>query len=1098
MSLRSLVLVCFFLSGATGLLYQVLWTRLLGGVIGNTHFSFTIVVSVFMGGLALGSWLGGRAAERSRNPLRLYGVLILAVGVLCLLVPAAIAAVRPLFAWLYQAYDGDPEAGPLVAARLVFCTLVLLGPTTCMGCTLPVLSQYLTTRMSNVGMSIGSLYTVNTFGAFVGAALTGFVALRALGLWGTTAVAVLADVAIGVVVIAASRGLTRTIAPPDDTGAATTEPAETAASSRARPRLPLDIRLAVWAFALTGFGNMMLQNAWIKGITQTIGNSTYAFSLIVTLFILGIGVGGAIMTPLVDRLKNLNLALGVVVALTGVAISATVPALGKFPVWGSRWFDSVDQPAYGAFLGIALAMVSLLILPSTILMGMVFPLVGKIRTRAVERVGSAVGSAYFANTFGSILGTLAAGFLFIPLFGRIYWTLYLGAAISLVVGLVLIGTALRGAKPIRFAIPLGLAALVLAAHFPLRPFGVFDSTSALWDPALLSRGPYVYFPGTYWKNRARREVLPEAEMIAAVRKGNEILWYHEGIHAPIAVVHNDTLGTALRISGKVDASLPPGGGFNNDLPHQVMAGHLPMLLHPAPKDVVTLGLGGGVTLGTLTLYDVDEIDSLEISPEVIEAARRFFGSANRGSLEPDHPKVRNVVGDGRNHLQFTPKKFDVITSVPSNPWIAGIGNLFTVEFFEICRDRLEPGGIVCQWIHKVNMRSQDLKTVVRTFTTVFDEHAQLWDLGYDCLMIGSADPIRLDAARFAKMLENDAIRSDLASLGVVDVPSFLRHYQFDARAMRRYAGRGPTNTDSYPILEFECPKGLYGHRYDAYFALTEAKHTELAADWIDGVSEGDLQRARSRQRAFHHYELVEVWNDQIVAKLKEMVAGGHEATQEQQQELLRLVRDKILASLKGLEASLREDHDEWLDSRAARVARKTLGVSSQTLREALRDWHLRIARAPEWQTQSFAAARLEKLEGAWEYGARDLQTALEIARTCLVTGARAKGIELLESQRAVHSDAPTLLQMLGVLYAADGRADKAEPLLQDALVLTAGDAKLQSEVHQNLGRIRLQASQFDEAEWHYTEALRLDPQNRNARAQLDALRKARAAGADGN
>jgi spermidine synthase len=215
MPLRALALSCFFLSGATGLLYQVLWARMLGGVIGNTHFSITAVVAVFMGGLALGSHLGGRAADRSKNPLRLYGVLVLAVGLLCLLVPLLIILAEPLFASLYQPWEGNPEALPLLLCRLLFCVIVLLGPTTCMGATLPVLSKFLTTRMSKVGMSIGGLYTVNTFGAFLGAALTGFFAIATIGLWGTTALAVAIDVVIGAVVIYAARGLDSTTpAPP--------------------------------------------------------------------------------------------------------------------------------------------------------------------------------------------------------------------------------------------------------------------------------------------------------------------------------------------------------------------------------------------------------------------------------------------------------------------------------------------------------------------------------------------------------------------------------------------------------------------------------------------------------------------------------------------------------------------------------------------------------------------------------------------------------------------------------------------------------------------------------------------------------------------
>ncbi|MEM7231116.1 MAG: fused MFS/spermidine synthase, partial [Planctomycetota bacterium] len=586
MSLRTLALFCFFLSGATGLFYQVLWTRLLGSTIGNTHFSITVVVSVFMGGLAFGSFLGGRVADRSRNPLRLYGILNLVGALLCIAVPPASTLGEPLFRWVYQSYDGHPEATPLLILRIVFSALLILGPTICMGATLPALARYLTTKMSDVGFTVGRLYSVNTFGAVFGVFLAGFWAMEHLGLWGTTTLAVVIDVIIGALVIWVSRTETQEPSP---------EPEQTsdAANSAPAASLPGYVKLAVFAFFATGFGNMVLEIAWTKAIVQTIGNSTYAFSLIVTLFILGIGLGGGIMTLVVDRLKNLNLALGVVSSLTALCIAATVPILGRFPIWGARYFDAVEQPNYDTFLWIKIWMVAIAILPSTTLMGCVFPIVGKIRTRAIEKVGSAIGTAYFANTLGAILGTLSAGFLFIPVFGKVYYTIYLGAGISLAVGLLLILTASEVSTKRRGSLAAGLAAIVLIPHAFLLPHGVLGSTSSLWDPAILSKGAYVYYKGTYYLNRRTKEVVPVETLIEETRAGNEVLWYREGIHAPVVVVKNPTKGLAMRISGKVEASIPAEGGYNRDLPHQVMAGHLPMILHPDPKEVLTLGLGGG-------------------------------------------------------------------------------------------------------------------------------------------------------------------------------------------------------------------------------------------------------------------------------------------------------------------------------------------------------------------------------------------------------------------------------------------------------------------------------------------------------------------------
>ena len=1114
MGLRVLVLTCFFLSGATGLLYQVLWTRLLGSVIGNTHFSFTIVVSVFMGGLALGSWLGGRLAVRSRDPLRLYGLLILALGALCLSIPFAIDLVEPVFHALYEPHDGTPEAFPLVLARLAFCTLVLLPPTTCMGCTLPVLSQHLTTRLSHVGWSVGSLYTVNTFGACLGAYLTGFFLLRQLGLSGTTWLAVAIDFAIGIVILLVARNAagTRNEPPPveretaAENGEVDPYDREESRARESRRALPLQVRLAVWAFALSGFANMMLQNAWIKSITQTIGNSTYAFTIIVTLFIFGIGVGGLIFSLLADRIRNLELALGIVITLTGIAVSVTVPVLGVYPAWGARWFDRVAEPSYGTFLAIKLALVSLLILPSTILMGCVFPIVGKIRTRSVESVGSAIGSAYFANTLGAILGTLASGFLFIPLLGRVYWTLYLGAGISLAMGLVLVGGSMKAARPIRLALPLGVFCLLLLPHWFARPFGVLSQEGPYWDPEITSRGAWLYYEGSYWKNRRKGEVREFDEFIRLTREQAELLSYHEGVHAPIAVLERRADATrgqratrTLRISGKADASIALDDYFNRDLVHQLMAAHLPMVLHPNPERILTLGLGGGVTLGALTTYPIERVDSLEIAPEVIDAAREYFSSANRGALEPDHPLVRNVIGDGRNHLQFTPSRYDVFTSVPSNPWIAGMGNLFTREFFEIARSRLKPDGLMCQWIHKISMRPEDYRTVLRTFLEVFGDHTQLWDLDYDCLLIGALEPVRFDAKRLEQLLENPEIARDLSYLGIVDGPTLLRQFEFDAQGLRRFVGRGALHTDDCPVLEFDCPRGLYGYAFDVCFELCDAMSTPIDGQWISGLDAGELERARNLQVAFAEYQLLEARNIRFQDSLPDGPTLAEKVARIDPADRQRFLdmTNGMLATAESLSDHLEAASDPWLDRHAAKLTRGVLRVKGPLLDVCLCNYHRAIVskaqgealehlrRESSEKVQIFGSRALER---AIQYGDVGVETAPNIALIGLSIGAQERAVELLTPLAEKHPENAEVIQMLGVVQAASGDSARALTTLTHALELARPNAQLSSVVHQNLARLHRDAGRLQQAVQHYEAALQLNPQNLEARRQLTALR----------
>ena len=1080
MSPRSIALTCFFLSGSTGLIYEILWTRFLGGVIGNTHFSITVVVAVFMGGLALGSYYGGRLADRSRNPLRLYGLLVLAVGISCLLIPLAVDAGRPLFRWLYQFHEGDPEAGAALFLRIVFCMMLLLVPTSFMGATLPVLTRYFARRLSELGGTIGGLYAVNTLGALAGAMFTGFIGIQAIGLWGCNIVAVAIDVAVGLLVLAVAKGHDHT----PETAVEPTPASPAGGTPPNAPTVPLAVRCAVFAFAVSGFANMLLQLAWTKAIVLTIGNSTYAFSLIVSLFILGIALGGGLASLVADRLSHPTRALGILFLLTGSWVAVTVPLLGHFPILGARLFDRAGEATYGTLLGIQIGLVSLIILPATTLMGTIFPLVGKLRTERLDAVGRSVGMVYFWNTLGSILGTLAAGFVLIPLFGRVYYTLYLGAGLILVSGLVLITLSVRRTGTARIALVGATAALIVVPHLFFLPHGVFGSTSHLWNPSILSHGAYV---ATNFRNAyddPQGNFIPTQEFIDRVIKNNRVLYYREGIHAPIAVVTNDTGAVAMRISGKVDASMAsPDAGFNNDLPHQIMAGHLPMFLHPAPRNVLTLGLGGGVTLATLTAHpDVESVDSLEISPEVVAAAREYFQRANRGAIADK--RVRNVIGDGRYHLEYTTRTYDVITSVPSNPWIAGIGALFTTEFFQICKDRLRDDGLICNWIHKVNMRTGDLRTVVRTFVTVFDEHAQLWDLGYDCLLIGSKSPIRFDAARTEALLKEEYIKSDLAGLGVVNATTFLRHFKFDTDAMKAFANpnqvSGPLNTDTFPVLEYSCPFGLYGHALDAFKGLAKAGYSPIDTSFVTNLPEDGMTQAAHLQQGFHQY-LSGVVRERELANA---VASSRVPIQQRPD----LLRDgiQIIADLKRMvDANEAGGGDAWLDARASLLAQRALDVETprSSLGGTLAEWFLQAAR--KQKTRETGAPYVLQ---AMELAHHDPVVTLQVAEIAMNVGMAAQGLEVLARARQRYPNDARLFLATGVLERSRGQKEQSLLTLTQGLEL-AEDRVVLSQLHSDLGLSHQSLRHFDQARAHYEQALETNPENMQAQQRLSTLER---------
>ncbi|MBN1442884.1 MAG: fused MFS/spermidine synthase [Planctomycetes bacterium] len=869
-SARALVLLCFFLSGATGLLYEVVWIRLFGFTLGSTHHSLTLVVAVFMGGLALGSHLGGRVADRSRNPLRLYGFLILGVGIICLAIPSLIRIVEPLFGWMYRLHDGAPDAWPLLLVRLAVSTLIILVPTTLMGATLPVLARHFTRSLRSVAWDFGRLYAFNTFGAVAGAFLTGAFGIPMLGLWGCILTAAFIDFGIASAVFVMSRGATHPEAAAAHAAEAHSPRGVTDSEAELEPPPAWDLRIPVLAFALSGFANMILQIAWTKALTGTIGNSTYAFTIIVTLFILGIGIGGMIAARLADRLHNIPLHLGRLLMVTAAYVLLTIPLLGVLPVWGAIVFARAD-PSFGPMLWRQAALVAVIVLPATTLMGMVFPVVGKWVTRHIESVGRSVGNAYFANTAGAILGTLTAGFILIPLVGRVHFVLYMASGITLATGVLV---CLRFGRSWRSHAVHGIFAMVLLVPaFAMRPYGVLGSQNVYWHPSIHSLGVYQAYQAQVYA----QDDAGFSEVADRLIEHNRILYFREGVHASVAVAELPGTGiVALRIAGKTEGSARSDGKTTSDMPTQLALAHLPVLFHSGPRSVATLGLGTGMTLGALTLYSVDEasregaatdarglytieaIDSLEISREVLEAVDKHFSPHNNDATR--HPRVRHVLGDGRNHLLHTSKRYDVITSEPSNPWIAGIGNLFTKEFFEIVRDHLTSGGVFCQWLQGANLRREEFKMVLRTVLEVFPEHLLFWNYAHDCIMIASDQPLRFKPDRVRMALQDRRIAEELGVFGVSRPDQLVQSMRWTAPDIRRLVSGAPVNQDLYPYLEFTAPLGLHGHYLDAFEEILSHPLSDFSSV-MEALDAPSFQRFELGRRGFDAYQHLSFLND---------------------------------------------------------------------------------------------------------------------------------------------------------------------------------------------------------------------------------------------
>lgn len=783
--LGTVVQAGFFLSGMTGLVYQVIWLRVLATAFGSTTLATSVVLTAFMGGLALGSLVGGRRADAAPRPFRLYAWLELGVGAYCFASLWLLAGVRGLY--LAAARVLPFESPALAALQFVLAVAVLVVPTALMGATLPVVSRGFVRRVDQVGAAVASLYGINTFGAVVGAGLAGFLILPLVGLRAATWAAVLVNVAIGVVVLLAERtgGGRPAAAEPGPAGAETVE--------TPLPRL-LTVVLLV-GFGLSGMAALMLEVAWTRALIMLMGSSIYAFTTILVSVLLGIALGSLAVGRLWGRRPMSPLWFGGVEALLALTCLGAAWAIGRTPTAFIGIFQAYSE-SYGALVAVQLVTVLLVLAAPTLLMGATLPILSRVYITRSGQVGTLLGRAYAANTAGAIVGSFSAGFLVIPLIG-VRPTMLAASAVYAAVGVAVLVAGSGGRRwPRVAAVATAVATAALVVLLPS------------WKRSVMSAGVFLGY----------QEVAPEQGRIA---------FYEEGPTATVAVFEwASPAVTTLVVNGKTDAST------GDDMGTQLSLGHLPMLLAENRERVLVIGLGSGITAGAAARHDPERIDALEIEPAVVRAAG-YFSQANRGVL--DDPRCRVVVGDARSYVASTQVKYDVISSEPSNPWIAGIGSLFTVEHFRDCRRVLAPGGVMCQWIHGTQIGTRDLATVVRSFIAVFPE-ATLWTTGTpgDLLLMGGQEA-RVPVARLGRRIQESAIfGSPPESDWMPSADVVLARLVMGPDDLARFAQLGPPNTDDLPVLEFSAPRSLYApqsykHNAEALAAVL----TQPPTEWME-------------------------------------------------------------------------------------------------------------------------------------------------------------------------------------------------------------------------------------------------------------------------
>lgn len=836
---RELVLTLFLLSGATALTYEVVWTRMLTLVFGATTLSVGSVLAAYMAGLALGAWYWSRRADHTTRPLRLYAALELGVVLTALLTPLLFAGVQVVYRALFV--GGLSDFSALSWVRFFLCLPVLLAPTFLMGGTLPVLARFYTTNLAQIGRGAGDLYAVNTFGAVAGTLLAGFVALPTLGVRGT----LFAAAALNLTVAVLAWGLSRQ--------AGETPPAVRAPAAPWRvPEAALGAVLV--GFALSGFAAMVLEVVWTRALVLIFGNSTYAFTTMLAAFLIGLALGAALAGPQADRARYPFFALAMVELGIGIWAAVATPLIEWLPPVFVRAYDWFGG-SFGALQVVQFVVCCLVMLPATLGLGAVFPLVSKVFAQRAGGAAQSVGVPYAANTIGTVFGALLAGFVFLPTLGLERSVVLAGAIYLLVSALILVASREVPVRPVALA-GAGLVGLVAVGHLAV----------VRLDPLVMGAGVYIKpdrFTSTGWMRAMAKSASQE-----------EVVYQREGWGASITVLRYKIAGggLVLRANGKTDAS-------TGDLPTQVTLAHLPMLLHPRAKEVLVVGLASGCTAGSVLLYPVDRVECVEIEPAMVEACR-FFAPWNHNVLED--PRYHTVLQDARNFVLMTDRQYDVITAEPTNPWIAGVNNLFTVEYYRHCQARLRPGGIMCQWMPGYNFSPEELRTALRTFAVVFP-HVTVWSfpkLRSDLFVVGSMEPVQLDLEAVAAGLAGPA-RRDLETMRVSDRWSFLAALLLDDAHVRQYSQGAPLNTDDRPRLEFSTPRHLYHPTVTLptmrglYLASLGSampfapKQAGRVLDWLGLTFSGPV--AEAEVRAYHPDPVASLQEDAAEVRLR--VAG---------------------------------------------------------------------------------------------------------------------------------------------------------------------------------------------------------------------------------
>ncbi len=777
---------------------------MLGLVFGATTFAISAVLAAFMGGLAVGSAFAGRIASRIKRPLLAYGLMEIGIALYAIAVPFLFRLVDQLYVVIWNQFH--PGFYSFNVWRFVLSCLVLLVPTTLMGATLPVLSVAILRSKTHGSTDVTRLYTCNLLGAILGTLFAGFIFLPSFGVTATIWFAAIINGLIGLCAIIIDKRYAdvwienNTDCPVDDEQTAH-QPPET---TRANARLSNDSKLWLFCAFVSGFVTISTQIAWTRVLTMIIGSSTYAFSIVVALFLIGLA-GGAYLVGRRENISNLRRWIAVIEVLIAGSLILSLWIANKSPGFLLAIGINLKINSWFGLLALQSLVAAALLLIPALLMGMAMPIVLVWASDSAQH-GSArlVGKSYAINTLGAIAGAFSAGFVLIPKVNTRFTILFAGVLCLIVAGAAFRSDRANVDNDFYAALKAGVTCVLIVALFLISPS---------LNLGALSIGAYDGLVRVLARSQGS---ISESEDRKYSPETNRLLFYEEGPTATVSV-RDDWGIRSLAINGRTNAS------DKDDMPTQVMVGMIPLLLAPKIDNALMVGFASGVSTGSILQSNIKSLDCVELEPAT-RAASAYFNHVNNRPLEDT--RLRLIIDDARTYLHVTPTKYDIIVSEPSHPWVPGVANLFTKEFFELAGNRLNNNGVFVQWVQVYQMSTDNLRTVLATYQSVFP-HVMIFRVGgaarrKDLILVGSRAP--LNFAFMNDRIADTRIRAEMARVGMNNGDDVMSWFVCDENKLVPAIAGAFLNTDDNMRVENRAPR-------EAFLPSLEKN-----AAWIDALA----------------------------------------------------------------------------------------------------------------------------------------------------------------------------------------------------------------------------------------------------------------------